>query len=355
MPVARKAIEAFAERRLGQIFAPPTALHAKAWSKGSNDPQYAVPTTFTGATDAPGYSSALVIAHGLMGTTNNFYTPGTQLSRQLEDCIDGVVAVDMRNHGKSPHCDVHSSVALAADLLFHLGRMAEAAPVGADAPKYVLMGHSMGGTAVCKAAVMAAEPQARELLLQECSPKDEAERRVFENAVCNFDDLVAGLVVVDVCPSGRMPGAFNRISNDLQALLDVELTPESSPKSVGEQLKHRIPDDMMRNFLLTNLISGRAKEGIPASWRCNLPVLRNSLDNLAFPIAEEVQHKVKVPTMFVFGDRSPYNHSEGRRAIDNFFADVVQEEIFKSGHYPHFEQKDAFCSTVEPFIRKCLE
>uniref|UniRef100_A0A7S1Q7G6 AB hydrolase-1 domain-containing protein n=1 Tax=Neobodo designis TaxID=312471 RepID=A0A7S1Q7G6_NEODS len=356
--VARKAIEAFAERHgPHKIFSAPTALHAKAWSKGKPDPQYAVPTTMTGPTEAPGYTKALVIAHGLMGTTNNFYTPGTQLSRDLDGTIDGVVAVDMRNHGRSPHKDVHSSVALATDLLLHIGRMADAAPVTEDPPRYVLMGHSMGGTAVCKAAMVASDPHAREKVLAECAPEDVKERKMLEHAAVNFDELIAGVIVVDVCPSQRMPGAFNRISNDLQALMDVELTVDSSPKSVGERLRSKITDDMMRNFLLTNLISGRPKDGEPASWRCNLPVLRHSLDHLAFPITEEVEaeHKVKAPTLFVFGDRSPYNHAEGRRAIDKFFANAEQVEIEKSGHYPHFEQKDAFCDVVAPFIRRCLD
>ena len=87
-----------------------------------------------GATAPP-----LVIAHGLYGSARNWGV----IARRLADDRD-VVAVDMRNHGDSPHLPVHDYPAMADDL----AQVIE----GIGAPVDVL-GHSMGGKAMMQLAL----------------------------------------------------------------------------------------------------------------------------------------------------------------------------------------------------------
>jgi esterase len=331
----------------------PLRLFAQAWKAGTADARFTVSTTFKGPFEVPAYGKALVIAHGLMGTSNNFHSAGTQLSKSLGDVLDGVAAVDMRNHGRSPHSDLHSSTAMALDLIKYVGDLADAAPVSDEEPSYVLMGHSMGGTAVIMAMLMLNDTDMQKVVLHQIGDAEARDR--LEKAFHDVQRSVKASVVVDVCPYMRMPRAFCKITHDLQALADLPMTSQLTPKMAGEQLRAKIPNDMMRNFLLTNLVSGRPRDDVVSSWRCNLPVLQASMDKLVFPFTETADVKVKQPTKFIFGETSEYNFPDGRAAIPRFFAKYDVTEIAGCGHYPHYEKRDDFCAVAEPFIRAAFE
>lgn len=53
----------------------------------------------------------LIIAHGLFGSGRNWGV----IAKRLSDARK-IVAVDMRNHGESPHFDCHDYASLAEDL-----------------------------------------------------------------------------------------------------------------------------------------------------------------------------------------------------------------------------------------------
>ena len=65
----------------------------------------------------------LLIAHGLFGSARNWGV----LARRLADTRD-VIAVDMRNHGASPHAPSHSYPDLAGDLAEVIAQLGS--PVG---------------------------------------------------------------------------------------------------------------------------------------------------------------------------------------------------------------------------------
>ena len=73
-----------------------------------------------------------MILHGLLGSSRNWTTIG----KALQDRYD-VHAVDLRNHGSSPHAESMRWAELLADLRAYLNAQ--------GIRECILMGHSLGG------------------------------------------------------------------------------------------------------------------------------------------------------------------------------------------------------------------
>ena len=87
-----------------------------------------------------GNGEPLIILHGLFGTLENW---GSQI-KTLADHYQ-VIAVDMRNHGRSPHSDAIDYALMAqdiAELMQHL-----------NLSTAHIIGHSMGGKAAMQLAL----------------------------------------------------------------------------------------------------------------------------------------------------------------------------------------------------------
>ncbi|HJS88097.1 MAG TPA: alpha/beta fold hydrolase, partial [Acetobacteraceae bacterium] len=82
----------------------------------------------------------VVLLHGLFGAARNWGTVQRRLAKRFR-----VLALDLRNHGESPHAPGMGYAALAGDVLETLAR--------ADALPAALIGHSMGGKAAMRAAL----------------------------------------------------------------------------------------------------------------------------------------------------------------------------------------------------------
>jgi pimeloyl-ACP methyl ester carboxylesterase len=79
-------------------------------------------------------SPPLFLLHGLLGSGNNFRSLCNTLHRETGRKM---FALDLRNHGKSPHSSVMTYESMAADL--------EAFVSSHNIPKFGLLGHSLGG------------------------------------------------------------------------------------------------------------------------------------------------------------------------------------------------------------------
>jgi len=98
----------------------------------------------------------LVILHGLLGSSRNWQAVGADLAPGFH-----VFALDLRNHGRSPHADEMTYPAMVDDVLGWLDAQ--------GLTRVTLMGHSLGG----KVAMLLA---------------------------CRHPDRVERLVVVDIAP-----------------------------------------------------------------------------------------------------------------------------------------------------------
>jgi esterase len=247
------------------------------------------------ATEA-GQGDSVVLLHGLFGSARNFGAVQQQLARRCR-----VIALDLRNHGASPHDGDMRYAAMAADVLQTLDGLA-ALPA-------TLLGHSMGG----KVAMQAALTQ---------------------------PDAVARLIVADIAPVAYPP--HHRAIAEAMAALP--LSPGMTRAQAGSALSEAVPDAAMRAFLLQNLELGAA----PA-WRIGLTEIIAAL-----PVIEGWQTPADAryggSTIFMAGAASDYIRAEHRPAIRTLFPNARFVTLKNAGHWLHAENPSGFVAVVEAFL-----
>ncbi|HEX4262655.1 MAG TPA: alpha/beta fold hydrolase [Acetobacteraceae bacterium] len=248
-----------------------------------------------------GSGTPLVLLHGLFGASDNFGRVQRRLAGRFR-----TIALDLRNHGASPHAPGMDYATLAADVIETLDARA-ALPA-------VLVGHSMGGKAAMMAALTAPE-------------------------------AVARLVVVDVAPVRNPPG-FRAIAAAMQAL---PLTPGLTRREAGAVLSQAVPDDRVRAFLLQNLRPGDAP-----SWRIGLDRIVAALPDIEGwdPPPGACYGG---PTLFIAGGLSPYVTQEARPAIRALFPKARVLTLKGVGHWVHADDPEGFLFAVDAFAGRTGE
>ena len=196
-----------------------------------------------------GEGPALVLLHGLFGQARNFGTVQRRLATQFR-----VIALDLRNHGASPHGGGMAYADMAADVAESL------AARGAGAA--LVVGHSMGGKVAMRLAL-------------------------------DFPLAVARLVVVDIAPV-TYASAFEGYAAAMAAM---ELHPGLTRAAADAALAPAVADPAVRQFLLQNLAFGD-----PPRWRIGLAGIAAGLPDIeSWPA---VTARYAGPTLFVAGERS---------------------------------------------------
>lgn len=239
----------------------------------------------------------LILLHGLLGSSRNWQTAGTDLAQRYH-----VVALDLRNHGRSPHTDEMSYEAMAGDVLAWMDAHHLASAT--------LLGHSMGG----KVAMLLA---------------------------CRRAARVERLVVVDIAPKDYLSHAHR---SEFAAMNELDLRSLQSRGEAELRFESRVPDWAMRKFLTTNL--ERRGETNTWHWLINLPVLTEKLADLEkSPLAPSDLYAG--PTRFVTGGKSSYVEPADWAGIQRHFPKATLEVISDSGHNPHMETRAEFVRAVE--------
>lgn len=246
----------------------------------------------------PENAPAVVILHGMLGNSRNWM----RVLKLMEGHFR-CHALDLRNHGRSPHADTMDYASQAQDVKAYLeaNRLREAA----------LVGHSMGGKVAMTLAA-----------------KDPSH--------------VSHLVVVDMAPKAY-PSRWETEFATMRAL------PVESFKTRGEAdaaLEPTIRDWAFRKFLLTNL--ARKPEG-GFEWSVNLPLLQRCLPSLfQNPLAES--DTFEGPTLFLRGARSNFVLDEDEARIRRHFPQGRVETVADAGHSPHFDQPEAVSAALMRFL-----
>lgn len=238
---------------------------------------------------------ALVVLHGMLGSSRNWQTAGRDLAS-----LRRVVALDLRNHGQSPHAEPMTYAAMASDVIAWMDRHG----VG----RAEVMGHSMGG----KVAMLLA---------------------------CRHPDRVAGLVVVDIAPKGYHWRAHRE---EFAAMNELQLGDLHSRAEAEIRMEGRVPSFPMRKFLATNL--ERGADGA-FRWQVNLPVMTGALPVLeANPLAAGDRFGGR--SLFISGAKSNYVSRDDHPAILGHFPRATFVEIEGSGHNPHIDARQALVAAV---------
>lgn len=245
-----------------------------------------------------GKGQPLLILHGLLGSLDNWHTLSKTFAASFR-----VLAVDQRNHGRSPHSDVFTYDAMAEDLVEFLDRL--------QIKSTSLLGHSMGGKTAMQLAL-------------------------------SHPERVEKLIVVDISPRAYPP-----LHDELlEAMLSVDLNVYQSRQEVDKALEVRIPEFPVRQFLLKNLSRGASGK---FSWKANLDVISRNYKEIARQII--AQDPFPKPTLFVKGIRSNYILDSDTPAIRRLFP-LATISALDSGHWIHAETPKPFADLVVRFLEK---
>ncbi|GAB5554868.1 MAG: alpha/beta fold hydrolase [Saprospiraceae bacterium] len=246
-----------------------------------------------------GQGEPIIILHGLFGMLDNWQT----LARKLAEHYT-VFIVDQRNHGRSPHVDAHDYESMAEDLRLFMESQ--------FVLKAHIIGHSMGG----KTAMQFAS---------------------------HYPDMVDRLVIVDIAPK-KYPAGHQEI---FAALLALDLAKAETRKDVEEQLKTKIPEAGIRQFLMKN-ITRQPDNGF--QLRMNLPVIYRDYEKILDSL--DIEEAFEGPSLFVRGGRSKYVAETDLELIQEYFTEAQLETIENAGHWVHAEAPKELLASLLTFLSK---
>jgi esterase len=246
-----------------------------------------------------GSGKPLIILHGLFGISDNW----AALSKLWSGYFT-VYAVDLRNHGQSPHSDEWNYTAMADDILELI--------CDEKLTEVTVLGHSMGGKVAMRLAL-------------------------------DFPQALSKLIVSDIGPK-KYP-ENNR--NVVDALLKVQPEKLENRKQAEEILKQDISDNGTVQFLLKNLYWQEDPNGKHLAWRFNLPVIAKNLQ--AVSEATDKPAPCNIDALFVRGEKSNYIALEDQPEIKRIFPHADFLTVPDSGHWVHADQPLAMFEAVMNF------
>jgi pimeloyl-ACP methyl ester carboxylesterase len=248
--------------------------------------------------ETAGAGPPLVILHGLLGSADNWRSMSRSLGAHYK-----VFAVDLRNHGRSPHSDVFDYDVMVADLWEFIQRQ--------SLTGIRLLGHSMGGKVAMHFAI--------------------------DNA-----EAVDKLVVLDTAPK-----PYESSQRDLlQALRTLDLTRYNSFGAVDGALAAQVPDAALRQFLVKNL----ARENGRLRWKIHLEALYRNYDKLARGLKPE--RPFDKPTLFIRGGRSNYVEDADMPLIRRIFPRAEMVTVPGTGHWVHVDRPAEFFAALVNFLTR---
>jgi esterase len=244
-----------------------------------------------------GDGSPLIVLHGLLGSLDNWQPLGRRFGAHFK-----VFAVDLRNHGQSPHSEDVSCDAMAADLDEFMRTH--------GLTRAHLLGHSMGGKVVMQFAL-------------------------------RHPGQVGKLVVVDVSPRAYPP----RHKRTFTALLALDLHAFQRRDQLDAELAKSVDDVEVRHFLLKNV--GRDAHG-GFRWKANIRGLWESYERLTVAVTSETS--CDRPALFLRGEKSDYVPAADDELIRRLFPRAEFCVIAGAGHWVHADQPEAVSTAVLRFL-----
>ena len=244
-----------------------------------------------------GQGKPLVLLHGLFGSARNWGAVQKALAAEYR-----VVALDLRNHGASPHAPGMGYTTQADDVAETL------AALGIE--RTALLGHSMGG----KVAMMLALTRPA---------------------------WVERLIVADISPRPYPPALRATVAAMQAVPLHVGLTRQEADQA----LRAAVPEAPIRSFLLQNL----RFEATPPAWRIGLTEIAAGMPEIE-AFAPPPGARFTGPALAMAGALSPYIRAEDRAGFRALFPRIAFTSIPRAGHWLHAENPEGFLVTLKTFL-----
>ena len=244
-----------------------------------------------------GEGKPLVLLHGLFGAARNL----SVLSRGLSGGAR-VIALDLRNHGESPHGLPMDFATMAADVAETL------ASLGLSRVK--LAGHSLGGKTAMALAL-------------------------------TRPDLVERVAVLDIAP---VP--YDHDYDDyVAAMLAIELHPGLTRAAAEQALAQTVKAAPMRAFLLNNLVLGAAPR-----WRVGLREIQAAMPDMLNWVDPPGTRPFTGPALFLSGAESDYVTPAAAGEIGRLFPHAQCQEIAGAAHWLHADKPAEVIAALREFF-----
>lgn len=269
----------------------------------------AVPLNFKRTGEGP----VLIILHGFLGSSDNWFS----FAKKLEGDYT-VIIPDLRNHGRSLHTPTHTY----EDMTDDLASLLETEKIKAAS----ILGHSMGG----KAAMMFAS---------------------------NYPEKINNLIVADTAPKTYLnqtsPLRHIEQSKLIVSLMEkLDLTAFSTRQGIDRVLSTWLNEAGIRQLILKNIL--RDNDG-HFKWKINLPVLRDSVDNILNDVNLEWFNDRKpilnYPVTFVRGLNSDYITDKDIPDIKKIYPEANIIDIPDAGHWLHIDQPGRFIEEINKALQ----
>ncbi|MFT9016658.1 MAG: alpha/beta fold hydrolase [Acetobacter sp.] len=238
----------------------------------------------------------VVLLHGVFGRARNLGFVQRRLATTRR-----TLAMDLRNHGASPHGPL-TYPDMAQDVLETMLHH-HAAPA-------VVLGHSMGG----KTAMMLALTR---------------------------PDMVRCLIVADIAPG---QGGFSQLGLPA-GLEDLDFPAHLDVQGANLLLAPLIADESVRQLMVQNM-----RLGDNPGWAIGLREIKAGLPNaMGWPTLPE-DACYTGPTLFIRGENSRYIQPENHAAMRRLFPNHRLETIAGAGHWVHADAPQRFSELVESFL-----
>jgi pimeloyl-ACP methyl ester carboxylesterase len=238
----------------------------------------------------------VVILHGLFASSKNWISTAQYLAAFCKP-----FALDLRNHGDSPHSDSHTLGEMIQDLEDWLAERRLEKPL--------LLGHSMGG--LVSMGFSLSRPQ-----------------------------LVRGVIVVDILPRVYHPDFSQEF-----AALSLDLSPYKSRGEIDLAMESIVPDLQVRQFLQMNV--ERGEQGF--RWKLNVAALKNS-EFLQGPDFSGFDNPYPGPALLVAGGQSPFAQESDLPLFNRYFPNGTIEVLEDCGHWLHYICSQEFLAVIREFI-----
>lgn len=236
-----------------------------------------------------GTGKPLIILHGLFGISDNWAALSKLWSQYFT-----VYAVDLRNHGQSPHSEEWNYKVMAEDIIELIG--------DEKLNDVTVLGHSMGGKVAMRLAI-------------------------------DYPMALSKMIVADIAPRQYAPNNTEVIN----ALNKVDIDHVASRKEVEAILHEDLHEEGTVQFLLKNLHwieSGSEEKKL--AWRFNLNVITRNIHEVYSAVLPPLICETE--SLFIRGERSPYIMPEDEADIAVLFPNSKVITIPDAGHWVHADQ-----------------